>query len=158
MGGWQAANPYGRGINWASALEVAFRALSWIWVYHLAGDAMDAGLRGAFSNRFTGMAAICSTIFRLFFTQHAPAGRSGGAARVGNTVPGFSACAHWKHEGGAIVRAQMEAQVRADGSHFEQSSYYHVYALDMLLFSAAIEKMPADTRRNSGPWQAIWTP
>jgi hypothetical protein len=36
----------------------------------------------------------------------------------------------------------MEAQVRADGSHFEQSSYYHVYALDMLLFSGLLEEMP----------------
>jgi hypothetical protein len=34
--------------------------------------------------------------------------------------------------------------VQADGSHFEQSTYYHVYALDMLLFSAVIEEMPPD--------------
>ena len=45
---WWAANPYGRGINWTSALEVAFRALSWIWVYHIAGDQMGAGLRRRF--------------------------------------------------------------------------------------------------------------
>jgi hypothetical protein len=38
----------------------------------------------------------------------------------------------------------MRAQVQADGSHFEHSSYYHVYALDMMMFSAAIEQMPAD--------------
>src|SRR5258706_10483139 len=28
----------------------------------------------------------------------------------------------------------MQPQIRADGSHFEQSAYYHVYALDCLLF------------------------
>src|SRR5271169_5218331 len=39
---WFVANPYNRGINWASALEVAFRALSWIWMYHLAGEKMIA--------------------------------------------------------------------------------------------------------------------
>jgi hypothetical protein len=38
----------------------------------------------------------------------------------------------------------MDAQVRDDGSHFEQSSYYHVYALDMLKFSSLLEEMPAD--------------
>ena len=43
-----------------------------------------------------------------------------------------------------MVRAQMDAQVRADGSHFEQSTYYHVYALDMLKFSALLEEMPPD--------------
>ena len=32
---WIKANPYPLGINWASALEVAFRSLSWIWVDQL---------------------------------------------------------------------------------------------------------------------------
>ncbi|MGH9583647.1 MAG: heparinase II/III family protein, partial [Bryobacteraceae bacterium] len=30
---WLDQNPFQCGINWSSALEVAFRALSWIWVY-----------------------------------------------------------------------------------------------------------------------------
>jgi hypothetical protein len=34
----------------------------------------------------------------------------------------------------------MERQVRPDGSHFEQSSYYHVYALDMFLFHAILAR------------------
>ena len=29
---WIDANPFHRGINWSSTLEVAFRALSWMWV------------------------------------------------------------------------------------------------------------------------------
>src|SRR5204862_2359493 len=37
---WFEQNPFGRGINWTSALEVAFRALSWIWIYLLLGDGM----------------------------------------------------------------------------------------------------------------------
>ena len=40
---WKAGspdNPFHRGTNWASALEVAFRALSWIWVYHFVGPEM----------------------------------------------------------------------------------------------------------------------
>jgi len=32
---WQRENPYPRGINWASSLEVAFRSISWLWVYFL---------------------------------------------------------------------------------------------------------------------------
>src|SRR5208282_5384269 len=28
---WQKANPYPLGVNWASALEVGFRSISWIW-------------------------------------------------------------------------------------------------------------------------------
>lgn len=32
---WQKTNPYPLGINWASALEVAFRSLSWLWLRSL---------------------------------------------------------------------------------------------------------------------------
>ncbi len=32
---WHAENPYPFGINWVSSLEVAFRSLSWIWMYQL---------------------------------------------------------------------------------------------------------------------------
>ena len=39
---WFEQNPYGRGINWVSALEVAFRALSWMWIDHLAGADLPA--------------------------------------------------------------------------------------------------------------------
>ncbi len=42
---WFRANPFPRGINWASALEVAFRALSWMWIDHLAGARLTAETR-----------------------------------------------------------------------------------------------------------------
>src|SRR6266404_1845537 len=42
---WWEANPFQCGINWASALEVAFRALSWIWIDHLVGARMNPAVR-----------------------------------------------------------------------------------------------------------------
>ena len=42
---WIRENPFQCGMNWTSALEVAFRALSWIWVYHLAGAEMPESVR-----------------------------------------------------------------------------------------------------------------
>src|SRR5205085_233956 len=41
---WMEANPVGRGINWASSLELAFRAIAWLWALHLmaASPALDA--------------------------------------------------------------------------------------------------------------------
>ena len=44
----------------------------------------------------------------------------------------------WERTGADVVRQQMERQVHDDGSHFEQSTYYHVYALDMFLFHAVL--------------------
>src|SRR5258708_28293417 len=45
---WLGANPFMRGINWTSALEVAFRALSWIWIWHLVSNEMEPDFRKIF--------------------------------------------------------------------------------------------------------------
>ena len=29
---WIEQNPHGRGINWTSSLEIAFRAIAWCWI------------------------------------------------------------------------------------------------------------------------------
>jgi hypothetical protein len=39
-----------------------------------------------------------------------------------------------------VVEQQLERQVRGDGSHFEQSAYYHVYALDFFLLYRLLAK------------------
>ena len=44
----------------------------------------------------------------------------------------------WERTGATVVRQELARQVREDGSHFEQSTYYHVYALDMFLFHAVL--------------------
>src|SRR6266849_9461821 len=35
---WHSENPYPVGINWTSGLEVAFRTLSWFWMYFLLAN------------------------------------------------------------------------------------------------------------------------
>jgi hypothetical protein len=40
----------------------------------------------------------------------------------------------------------METAVKDDGSYFEQSTYYHVYALDMFAFHAVLEDVPQSYR------------
>ena len=44
----------------------------------------------------------------------------------------------WAATGARVVAEELENQVRNDGSHFEESSYYHVYAVDMFLFNAIL--------------------
>ena len=36
---WIAANPYAYGVNWACAMDVALRAVSWTWGFHYFADA-----------------------------------------------------------------------------------------------------------------------
>jgi len=45
---WLRENPFQRGINWCSALEVAFRALSWARFWQFAGAHMPPDLSDRF--------------------------------------------------------------------------------------------------------------
>src|SRR6266700_2943567 len=48
---------------------------------------------------------------------------------------GSTLAQRWQKLGWQIVLREAERQVQPDGMHFEQSTYYHTYALDFLLHS-----------------------
>ena len=132
---WIRANPYPLGINWGSSLEVAFRSLSWIWVDRLlTGDAAAAEFRAellpalAFHGRY---------IERYLSTYFSPNTHLLGEALalffIGTLYPQMPHAARWRDEGWRILLSESGRQVRPDGVYFEQSLYYHVYALDFFL-------------------------
>jgi len=138
---WFAANPFHRGINWASALEVAFRALSWIWVYHLVGDKLPAELRANWLRQIYWHAWHLENNLSFYFSPNTHLlGEAVALHALGLFFAGLPKAAHWEQLGAKVTGEQMERQVHADGSHFEQSTYYHVYALDMFLFHAILAK------------------
>ena len=128
---WQSENPYPIGINWASALEVAFRALSWLWVRHLIGDFHPdlipaLHLHGWYIERF---------LSTYFSPNTHLLGEGVALFSIGTMCPQIAEARRWLTRGWEIVLEQAETQVRPDGFHFEQSVYYHIYALDFFQFA-----------------------
>lgn len=138
---WFAANPYHRGINWASALEVAFRAMSWLWTYHLVGEKMIAEFRMKWLRELYRHGCHLENNLSLYFSPNTHLlGEALALHALGKFFTGLPRAAAWEQRGAEILRQQMERQVHRDGSHFEQSTYYHVYALDMFLLHAILAK------------------
>ena len=138
---WLKENPYLRGINWASALEVAFRALSWIWIYHLAGAEMPEEFRIEWLKQLYNHGVHLEHNLSFYFSPNTHLlGEALALHAVGLFFEGLPKAARWEQFGGRVMREQMERQARADGSHFEQSTYYHCYAVDMFLFHAILAK------------------
>jgi len=136
---WFAANPFLQGINWTSALEVAFRVLSWTWVYSLAGNAMPDPFRRQFLNGIYQHGCYLEHNLSVYFSPNTHLlGEAVALHALGILFPDFPSASRWKSLGGEVVQEAMERQVRADGSHFEQSTYYHVYALDFFLLHQAL--------------------
>jgi Heparinase II/III-like protein/Heparinase II/III N-terminus len=138
---WHAQNPYPVGINWASSLEVAFRSLSWIWVYALL-DGMKF-LTEEFRRQYLAAQAVHGRhIERYLSTYFSPnthlLGEGVALFFLGTLCPTLPGAARWKTKGWRIVLQESERQVNPDGLHFEQSTYYHVYALDFFLHAALL--------------------
>ncbi len=136
---WWEQNPFQRGINWASALEVAFRAFSWLWLYHLAAEHMQPGFRKRFLESLYLHGCHLETNLSFYFSPNTHLlGEAVALHALGRLFPSFPRASRWERLGHETVLRELQRQVRQDGSHFEQSTYYHVYALDMFLFHAVI--------------------
>lgn len=133
---WQRANPYPLGVNWASSLEVAFRSLSWLWMRHLLAPCLL--LPGGFEKDLLRALALSGRhIHQYLSTYFSPnthlLGEAVALFFIGTLCPEISAAKKWKEQGWRIIQQEAQRQVRPDGVYFEQSLYYHVYALDFLL-------------------------
>ena len=145
---WQRENPYPRGINWASSLEVAFRSLSWLWVYFLLEE--TPAMTPEFREQWLRAMALNGRHIDLYLsTYFSPnthlLGEAVALFFTGTLCPELESSSGWKRRGWEIVLCESERQVRADGFYFEQSTYYHVYALDFLLHArvlASLNDMP----------------
>ena len=136
---WFEQNPFQRGINWASALEVAFRALSWIWVYHLVGDRLPKPFRHRLLEGLYHHGLHLEANLSYYFSPNTHLlGEAVALHALGRLFPQFPRAGRWEQTGARVVRNELDRQVLADGFHFEQSTYYHVYALDMFQFHAVL--------------------
>jgi hypothetical protein len=140
---WRAENPYPVGINWTSSLEAAFRSLSWLWAYHLLAGA--PGLPEIRQEWLRGFALHGRHIERYLSTYFSPnthlLGEGAALFFLGVLCPELTAAKRWQSVGWEIILREAERQVQADGFHFEQSTYYHVYAVDFFLHSAILASL-----------------
>ncbi len=138
---WMDANPFQRGINWTSALEVGFRALSWIWIYHFIGGEWTTAFRRRFLNALNQHGLYLEYNLSVYFSPNTHLlGEALALYALGRLMPQLPRARSWEETGASWVRREMGNQVLEDGAHFEQSAYYHVYATDMFLFFASLAK------------------
>jgi hypothetical protein len=136
---WIDANPFARGVNWACAMDVALRAVSWIWGFHFFADSAacrDRVFRGRFLRALylhgefvvkhlekadlNGNHYLCDGVGLVFlgcFFRHSRAARS------------------WLALGRTIVEGEIFTQTTPDGVDFEQSIAYHRLVLEAFLTS-----------------------
>jgi len=152
---WIGANPFSRGVNWACAMDVSLRAVSWIWGFHFFADApacRDRTFRAAFLRALflhgefivkhlekadlNGNHYLCDGVglvfLGCFFKRAAPARR-------------------WLALGRSIVEQEILTQTTEDGVDFEMSTAYHRLVLEAFFTSYLLLRLHGDD-----PPQRCW--
>jgi hypothetical protein len=152
---WIAANPPRIGVNWASSLEVAYRAIAWVWALHLFSDAPEL-TDELLLTALESLRRHASHIERYLSTYYSPnthlTGEALGLLYIGTALPLFTAADRWRTTGWRILREQLFRQVRPDGTYFEQALYYHRYTSDIFhhaLLLAEANGWPRDAAMRS---------
>jgi hypothetical protein len=133
---WRKENPYPIGMNWASSLEVAFRSMSWTWTLFLLQECplftTDVCQQWRDALRLNGR--HIETYLSTYFSPNTHLlGEALALFFMGTAFPSLPGSTRWRGQGWDILEREAAKQVREDGFYFEQSTYYHVYALDMFL-------------------------
>jgi hypothetical protein len=134
---WIKANPYPLGINFGSTLEVAYRSLSWIWVDQLlARTGEQAEFRAEMAPALAFHGRYIKRYLSTYFSPNTHLlGEAVALFFLGTLYPQMPGATRWQESGWRILLHEAQRQVRPDGVYFEQSLYYHVYALDFFLYA-----------------------
>lgn len=148
LASWMDDNPPQIGINWTSSLELALRAISWIWSLSLVRH--SPRLEGALYLRTLKFLHLQARhIERHLSTYFSPnthlTGEALGLLYIGAAFPSFARARHWRDLGARILAEQLERQVLPDGVYFEQSTYYHRYTTDFYLHTALLTRTGTDS-------------
>ena len=150
---WIEQNPWPWGVNWACSMDVAIRAVNWLWAYRFfeGSQSLSAGFKASF---FTSLSTQGRHIFRNLENKGSVRNNHYladlvGLVHLGVLCPGFKEAKRWREFALQELWKEALAQVYPDGVSFEASVAYHRLALEMLLVTVLLcreaeVEVPAD--------------
>ena len=153
---WIESNPYTLGLNWACPMDVALRAISWIWGFHFFAGA-PACRAPNFRSRLLRTLFLHGEFIAANLENDDVNGNHYLMDGVGLVVLGLffgaaSAATRWLDTGRRIVVDGILNQTWEDGPSIEQSTAYHRLVLEGFLTVGLLLKM-----RNETPSRHFWT-
>jgi hypothetical protein len=144
---WMDQNPPGMGINWSSSLEIAFRAMSWLWAFHLFRDS-DHFTPTLFKRAVTYLYFHGRHVERYLSKYYSPnthlTGEGLGLYYLGTQLQCFLRSKEWCRLGEEIMLDEIERQILADGVYFEQSTWYQRYTVDFYTHFLVLRSLRAE--------------
>jgi Heparinase II/III-like protein/Heparinase II/III N-terminus len=152
---WIGANPLSYGVNWACAMDVALRAVSWIWAFHFFARSRacaGAAFRSPFLRAlFLHGEFIVKHLEKADLNGNHYVCDGAGLVFLGCFFRRARSARGWLALGRRIVEQEIFAQTTADGVDFEQSTAYHRLVLEAFLCSYELLR-----RCGESPPDACW--
>ncbi len=124
---WLEANPWPYGVNWGRAMEVAVRAVNWLWAAALFAEAPEftPGLKRRFLRAMLQHGGhILDNLEHADNNGNHYLSNGVGLLFLGVLLQELAPAAEWRRKGFEIVWGEMEHQVHPDGVDFEQGIGY----------------------------------
>jgi hypothetical protein len=151
---WIDANPFGRGMNWRSPLELGIRAINWIWSLDMISEA-DVIRDAEWHKIATALYQHCWDITRKFSAGSSAnnhlIGEAAGVFVVSSYFSSMPNAGQWCDESAGILEREIIAQTFSDGCTREHAFGYSLFVAQILLAA----KLTADRtgRRFSATFQ-----
>jgi hypothetical protein len=153
---WIEDNPYQRGINWASALEVAIRALAWLQACGLfEGSAPFDAMRR--QKIFASLEDHRRHLSRHLSTYFSPynhlVGEAAALSVLAAVLPTLSGSG-WRESAWKLLVREATRQFHPDGGSVEQATGYHHFTLGFYL-QATLARLRTGLPIDRPVWSAL---
>jgi hypothetical protein len=131
--GWMEQNPPATGVNWMSSLEVAFRAVSWLWGLNFFKNSPTLSptvFRDALKFLYLHARHIETYLSTFYSPNTHLTGEALGLYYLGTLLPEFRRSRAWRDVGRTILLEQLDKQILPDGVYFERTTWYQRYTTD----------------------------
>ena len=138
---WLKQNPYLRGVNWTSSLELALRVISWALLYPRIAPLLqcDRALQERWlSAVYLHLARIAESPSRYSSANNHRIGEVAGLYVGALCFPLWPECEDWIATAQRGLESEIIAQVGADGTNREQAMSYHLFTLELFLLAYVV--------------------
>ncbi|MEJ2442321.1 MAG: alginate lyase family protein [Exilibacterium sp.] len=144
---WMEGNPFGKGMNWRSPLELGVRLINWVWAIDLS---LDSGLfSGAFGSRLIQYVyRHCWDVSRKLSKGSSAnnhlVGEAAGLYVAATYFDCFQQSQQWAAVAKDILEAEIYSQSYDDGCTREQALGYQFFVLQFYLVTGLLGKRKGD--------------
>ena len=136
LSGWMDQNPFMKGVNWASSLELGIRLINWTICWHLVGEDVRPELKKRWlESVYLHCWFIDRNMSKFSSANNHLIGEAAGLFIGSVAMPRFKDSLRWRKKAHRILIRECGKQNYPDGVNKEQATSYQQFVLDFLTLS-----------------------